>query len=84
MAQLLDLVGETLGEVHDLDVFLAGDRATSLTGDERAELSRRRDAQARDAVRWGATIHAEPASGFAERLVTLWEVAAGQGPEPAR
>jgi hypothetical protein len=84
LADVLDLVGEMLGDVHDLDVFLAGDDASSLSEAQREMIERQRSELGERAIRWGATIHAEAAPAFAERLVRLWRNAAEQGPEPAR
>lgn len=83
-AELLELVGDALGDVHDLDVFLAGDRAEALSEAQRQELITKRETEATRALRWGSTIHAESAAAFTGRLVELWRVAAEQGPEPAR
>lgn len=78
-AELLDTVGELLGEVHDLDVYrehLASDQE-SVVG--RIEQERRE--RCRRALRLGATLHAESAPAFAARVGALWRVAARQGPE---
>ena len=82
LARLLDLAGEALGDLHDLDVFLASERGAELEEAHLATLRAERADLCSRALRWGATIHAEPASAFAERLVRLWECAAAQGPEP--
>jgi CHAD domain-containing protein len=71
-AELLELVGDALGDVHDLDVFLAGDRAEALSEAQRQELIAKRETEATRAAE------------FAGRLVELWKIAAEQGPEPDR
>lgn len=83
MSELLDEVGELLGEIHDIDVLLAsGD--DRLTDDRRLALVSERDRRLALAVRLGSTIHLESDDAFVERLVAAWRVAARQGPEPVR
>ncbi|MFP5487686.1 MAG: CHAD domain-containing protein, partial [Acidimicrobiia bacterium] len=79
LSELLDRIGETLGDVHDLDVHVPGGRPDP---ERCAVLERRRDEMVRSAVRWGATIHAERPASFAARLGALWDVAGRDGPEP--
>lgn len=77
LAELLDVVGETLGVVHDLDVQLDDVQDAHAKGSaaERGESVER-------ALRWGATIHAERPAAFTERLVRYWTVASERGAEP--
>lgn len=84
LAELLDVVGETLGDAHDRDIFVSGEHGRTLDGAQREAIAREREALSARALRWGATIHAESPSAFADRLVRLWDAAAEQGPEPAR
>lgn len=80
LADLLDDVGETLGDVHDIDVYLSG--PDEIGDSQRTELESLRASGASRALRWGATIHAETASAFTRRIFELWRIAAAQGPEP--
>lgn len=89
LAELLDRVGETLGDLHDLDVFLASleaasDEGAPMTTPSFHRLEEERRAGCARALRWGSTIHAESDDAFASRLVGLWRIAATHGPEPAR
>ena len=84
LAALLDLVGETLGDVHDLDVFLADADVVAPTGAGRDAMERERQELADRAVGWGAAIHAERPAEFTDRLVAPWRHAAERGPTSTR
>lgn len=76
-AELLDRLGETLGEIHDLDLHLgAAATRTGATEANRARLVGR-------VLRWGATAYVERPSAFVARVTGLWAVARRDGPEPA-
>lgn len=88
MVDQLDLLGEALGDDHDLAVLVALlDADPTAYGSDRAvarvrEVARHRQGVLRDgALRAGATIYAESSHAFAHRVAEYWQLTVGRGPE---
>lgn len=88
MVEQLDLLGEALGDDHDLAVLVALlDADPGAYGSDRAvadvrEVARQRQGVLRDrALRAGATIYAETSNAFARRVAGYWQRSVELGPE---